>query len=408
MGRAGISRGNLTTKLINKKAEIAGKFLRPLRCRYFRPRLWWPALAVFLIVFPAAGPQAAESRALVKFLDESGLELSWEPYLETGRLFLGYQSVSFRLGEPWLLLDSEDKIPCEALRKNNGTLLIPEATEKVLRDIFFQPWTHGRAMSEANDQPVTHERAAGEANDQIWSAGPRIGAIFIDPGHGGKDPGTIGRHTINGKPLIVNEKDVVLDTSLLLGELLKKGFPDRQIVFSRTDDTYLTLEERPEKAHAVKLKENEAIVFVSVHANASLNPKAKGYEVWYLPPTYRRSLVSEEDLDGENREILPIMNAMREEEFTRESISLAQSILNGFDRTLGGLSENRGLKDESWFVVRKAKMPSVLVEIGFVTNPGEAQLLCDRNHLRKIAQAIYSGIETFIRQFEGNKGVLNL
>ncbi|MDR1626020.1 MAG: N-acetylmuramoyl-L-alanine amidase [Spirochaetia bacterium] len=330
-----------------------------------------------LCFFPVAGLDAAESRALVKFLDESGVELSWEPYLETGRLSFGYQTVSFRLGEPWLVLDSEGKIPCEALRKNNGTLLIPEATEKVLRDIFFP------------HRP----------------SGPRIGAIFIDPGHGGKDPGTIGRHTANGKTLVVNEKDVVLDTSLLLGELLKKGFPDRQIVFSRTDDTYLTLEERPEKAHAVRLREEEAIVFVSIHANASLNPKAKGYEVWYLPSTYRRNLLTEEDLGTDSREILPIMNVMREEEFTRESISLAQSILKGFDRMLGGLSENRGLKDESWFVVRKAKMPSVLVEIGFVTNPGEARLLCDRNHLRKIAQAIYSGIEVFIRQFEG-EGVL--
>jgi N-acetylmuramoyl-L-alanine amidase len=360
-----------------------------------------------LCFFPAAGLEAAESRALVKFLDESGVELSWEPYLETGRLSFGYQTVSFRLGEPWLLLDSEGKIPCEALRKNNGTLLIPETTEKVLRDIFFQPWTpeakrpHQRAASAAGGQPESG-RTAGKAG------GARIGAIFIDPGHGGKDPGTIGRHTINGKAVVINEKDLVLDTALLLGEMLKKGFPDRQIVFSRTGDTYLTLEERPEKAHAVKLKENEAIVFVSIHANASLNPKARGYEVWYLPSTYRRSLVSEEDIDGESREILPIMNAMREEEFTRESISLAQSILKGFDRMVGGLSENRGLKDESWFVVRKAKMPSVLVEIGFVTNPEEAKLLCDKNHLRKIAQAIYSGIENFIRWFEGNKGVLDL
>jgi N-acetylmuramoyl-L-alanine amidase len=321
----------------------------------------------------AAALPAAESRALVKFLDESGIELSWEPYLETGRLSFGYQTVSFRLGEPWLLLDSEGKIPCEALQKNNGTLLIPETTEKVLRGIFFPP------------RP----------------AGPRIGAIFIDPGHGGKDPGTIGRHTINGKNVVINEKDIVLDTALFLGEMLKKGFPGRQIVFSRTTDTYLTLEERPEKAHAVKLNEDEAIVFVSIHANASLNPKAKGYEVWYLPPTYRRSLLSEADVDKDSREIVHIMNEMLEEEFTLESTFLAQNILKGFDQTIGSLSENRGLKDESWFVVRTAKMPSVLVEIGFVTNPDEAKLLYDRNHLKKIAQAIYSGIQTFVRQFEG-------
>jgi N-acetylmuramoyl-L-alanine amidase len=334
---------------------------------------------VFLLVFSGPAAAAAESRALVKFLDESGIELSWEPYLETGRLSLGYQTVSFRVCEPWLLLDSEGKIPCEALRKNNGTLLIPEATEKVLRNIFFPPHPEG----------------------------PHIGAIFIDPGHGGKDPGTIGRHIIDGKTVTINEKDIVLETALLLGGMLKKRFPGKKIVFSRTDDTYLTLEDRPEKAHAVKLKEDEAIIFVSIHANASLNPKAKGYEVWYLPSTYRRELLTENDVDKDSREILPIMNVMLEEEFTRESIVLAQNILKGFEASIGSLSENRGLKDESWFVVRKAKMPSVLVEIGFVTNPEEARLLVDKNHLRKIAQAIYSGIDTFIRQVEG-KGVSGL
>ncbi|MDR1932416.1 MAG: N-acetylmuramoyl-L-alanine amidase [Spirochaetales bacterium] len=319
---------------------------------------------------------SAESRALVKFLDESGVELSWEPYLETGRLSFGYQTVSFRVGEPWILLDSEGKIPCEALRKTGGTLLIPETTEKVLREIFFPPRPEG----------------------------PRIGAIFIDPGHGGKDPGTIGRHTSGEKTLTVSEKDIVLDTALILGGMLKKRFADKQIVFSRTTDVYLTLEERPERAHAVKLQEGEAIIFVSIHANASLNPKARGYEVWYLPSSYRRDLLTEKDVEADNREILPIMNVMLEEEFTQESILLAQNILKGFDACVGSLSENRGLKDESWFVVRKARMPSVLVEIGFVTNPDEAKLLCDRNHLQKIAQAIYTGIDNFVRQFEG-KGV---
>jgi N-acetylmuramoyl-L-alanine amidase len=351
---------------LKKKPEA-----RPVKQKIL-PRAGLLLFQIFLFFFCAVLLPAAEGRALVKFLDESGLSLSWEPYLETGRFFRGYQTVSFRLGEPWVLLDSAGKIPCEPLQKNNGTLLIPQATEKVIHEIFF---------------PAGHE-------------GPRIGAIFIDPGHGGKDPGTIGRHTINGDPLVINEKDIVLDTALVLGDMLKKRFPDKQIVFSRTTDTYLTLEERPERAHAVKLAQDEAIVFVSIHANASLNSKARGYEVWYLPPAYRRDLLDKQTADPETREILPIMNVMLEEEFTQESILLAQSILKGFDDVIGGLSENRGLKDESWFVVRKAKMPSVLVEIGFVTNPEEAKLLSDRAHLQKIAQSIYNGITAFVQRFD--------
>ncbi|MDR2589146.1 MAG: N-acetylmuramoyl-L-alanine amidase [Spirochaetales bacterium] len=331
-------------------------------------------IITFLLIISgvlAPGLYAAEGRALVSFLDESGLDLSWEPYLETGRVSQGYKSVSFRLGEPWLLVDRTGKIPCEPLQKSRGTLFIPASTEKVIHEIFF---------------PIQHKT-------------PRIGAIFIDPGHGGKDPGTIGRHTINGKKLILSEKDLVLSTALMLGEMLKKRYPDKQIVYSRSRDVYLDLEARTEKAHAVKIAPQDAIIFISIHAHASLNPRGKGYEVWYLPPTYRRDLLGD-DGDGEIPEVKSILNLMKDEEFSRESILLAQSILKGFDDEVAPLSESRGLKEESWFVVRKAKMPSVLVEIGFVTNPQEAKLLANRSHLRKIAQAIYAGINSFVRQFE--------
>ena len=329
-------------------------------------------IQVILLAMYVLHPAASDGKSLVKFLDESGIELSWEPYLETGRLSAGYRTVSFQTGQPWLLLDGNAKIPCEALYKKNGILLVPSSTEKIIRDVFF-PYKAGV---------------------------PRIGAIFIDPGHGGKDPGTIGRHKINGRELVVYEKDVVLEASLILDGLLKKKFPDKKVVLSRRDDTYLTLEERPELANGIRLAPEEAIVFISVHANASLNSKARGYEVWYLPPHYRRSLLTEDEVEEDSREILPILNTMLEEEFTIESILLARRILEGLDDEIGPVSENRGLKDESWFVVRKAKMPSVLVEIGFVTNPDEAVRLADPRHLQKIARAIYNGVVSFVRYFE--------
>jgi N-acetylmuramoyl-L-alanine amidase len=325
-------------------------------------------LTLFLIFLPT-GAFGAEGRALVTFLDESGIDLSWEPYLETGRLSRGAQSAAFRLGDPWLVMDRTKKVPCEPLLKDKGTLLIPASTEKLLHDYFFPP----------------------------ISRGPRVAAIFIDPGHGGKDPGTIGRHTFNGKSVVLNEKDIVLDTALMLGDMLRKAFPDKKVVFSRTRDTYYSPEERPEMAHAVKIRDEDAIIFVSIHVNASINPKGKGYEVWYLPPGYRRNLM-EGGEDGV--EYQSILNHMKEETFSRESIMLAQHILKGFDTVIGPLSESRGIKEESWIVVRKAKMPAVLVEIGFVTNPEEAKLLADRAHLRKIAQAIYNGIAAFVREFD--------
>ena len=112
-----------------------------------------------------------------------------------------------------------------------------------------------------------------------------------------------------------------------------------------------------------------------------------------------------EELEGANTEGLRnILNTMKDEEFTVESVLLARNILEGLDGVIGASSKNLGLKEESWFVVRNAKMPSVLVELGFITNPEEAKLMSDQLHLRKMATGLYNGITEFIEQFESKKG----
>jgi N-acetylmuramoyl-L-alanine amidase len=230
--------------------------------------------------------------------------------------------------------------------------------------------------------------------------GRTIQTIFIDPGHGGKDPGTIGRHSINGGVIEIMEKDLVLLVSKQVTELLKRQYPEKNVVLSREDDVYLTLEERTTKANSISRGKNEDILYISIHANASLNSSAKGYEVWYLPPEYRRDLISPEEKEGYEETVIPILNTLLEEEYTVESILLAQSILTGLDSTIGTLSPNRGLLQEEWYVVRNARMPSVLIEIGFVTNKQEFQLLTSSEYLQKISQGIYTGITSFVSNFE--------
>ena len=109
-------------------------------------------------------------------------------------------------------------------------------------------------------------------------------------------------------------------------------------------------------------------------------------------------------MDEGRAEILPILNTMLEEEYTVESILLARNILEGIDGMVGDRTENRGLKEETWFVVRKAKMPSILIELGFVTNKEEAELLADKNYLMKMSEGIYNGVVDFIIYFESTKG----
>jgi len=223
-----------------------------------------------------------------------------------------------------------------------------------------------------------------------------IGTILIDPGHGGKDPGATDKITVDGKTITVQEKDIALNVGKKLCTLLKNKYPDKNIIMTRDTDVFLSLDERVAIANNVPLKEREAVLYVSIHVNAG------GFEVWYLSPGYRRTVIS--GSEAEDKDLLPILNSMMEEEYTTESILMAKYILDGLDGKIGSVMTNRGIKEEEWFVVRNAKMPSVLVELGFLTNPREAAILTDESYLKKIADGIYNGIVSFVVHFEYSRG----
>ncbi len=313
--------------------------------------------------------------ALDHVIRETGTRLQWDPYREIGTLWNGETSVSFRPGNSVVLEDFTTKHRVPGITRQNGALVFSATALETFKGIFAVP-----------------ERPAD---------GRRVGAIFIDPGHGGKDPGTIGRHARENGMFEIREKNIVLKISHRLVDLLKRQYGDREIVMSRTDDTYLTLEERTEAANNVPIRDGEVIVFVSVHANASLNSRASGFEVWYLSPEVPRDgLVTRTSAGFNDPDLVSLLNTIRDEELTIESILLAQSVLNGLEATIGGFTDNRGIKKESWYVVREAKMPSILVEVGFVTNEAEALLLGDAEYLNKVAHGIYTGVKNFIEDFE--------
>jgi N-acetylmuramoyl-L-alanine amidase len=133
-----------------------------------------------------------------------------------------------------------------------------------------------------------------------------------------------------------------------------------------------------------------------------LDKNACGYEVWYLSPDYRRQVLDKTVSDDAN--VQSILNDMLEEEYTTESILIAKFILDGIGTQVGNLSESRGAKEEEWFVVRNSKMPSVLVETGFLTNEKEAKLLTDEDYLKKLSFGIYNGLQAFVTHFERSRG----
>jgi N-acetylmuramoyl-L-alanine amidase len=186
-----------------------------------------------------------------------------------------------------------------------------------------------------------------------------------------------------------------------LSGLLKEGFPDKEVVLTRTDDTFVSLEDRVVIANGLLEKTKDTILYVSIHANTSpFNKTASGFEVWCLPPAYKRTLLDAKAAGKENQDILPILNSMLEEEISVESTVLAREILAGLDRRIGDQTENRGMRQNDWYVVRNARMPAVLTEVGFVSYPEEAARLADESYLKNVAQGMYDGIRAFISRFE--------
>jgi len=299
----------------------------------------------------------------------------WDSRTGSGQITTPRYVYNFIPGIPWVVTDKGDKIGQDAIYLKNGMVMIPDALAK--------------AVSAYNGATVKKS-----------ASGHRVAAIFIDPGHGGKDPGAIGTHKKNGRTFKVMEKSAVLDVGKNLRNKLASTYPDKKILMSRTGDTYPSLDERVKMANRVKLGPNETILFVSIHANASLKPQANGFEVWYLPQEYRRTVVDSQSINSTNKNLLSAVNTIAEEELSMESELLAKSVMTGMKDKIGKDIPCRGIKQESWFVVRNAKMPSILIEIGFVTNPKEGELLSSASYLQKISDGIYNGIKDFVYTFE--------
>jgi N-acetylmuramoyl-L-alanine amidase len=287
----------------------------------------------------------------------------------------GTFSVAAREGETgYLVFDNRELFNVPLPYNNNGNLVFPEAFVDTLRNTFTR--LHG------NDASRFH-----------------IAAIVIDPGHGGKDSGAVGNLTINGKNTQIYEKDIVLKAGLTLRDLLNQTYPDKRILMTRDTDVYLTLEQRSDMANAVTVRENEAVIFISIHANWGANSNARGYEVWHITSGYRRRLLDPSQ-HNYSTDISAILNAMLEEEYTTESILLADSILVSLMQTFGNSLPSRGRKANDWFVVRNSRMPAVLVELGFVSNQQDAVLMTSNEGLQQFALSLYNGITNFIGIFE--------
>jgi N-acetylmuramoyl-L-alanine amidase len=322
---------------------------------------------------------AVNDISLMEKSKNNGMTIYWDSLSESGMIEKNGHQLSFRNGEKVVLLDSMLMKITDAPELRNNQLYV---SKKFLDDSeeFF---------NQKSELPF------------------KVGAILIDAGHGGKDPGALKTYKINGKNVTIQEKDITLKVAKMLAERLKTAYPGKQIILTRDSDKFLSLGERTDIANGVKVGENEAVLFISVHVNSSLNKTSSGYEVWYLSPGYRRNVLDKSTVDGDEN-LYTALNAMLEEEYTTESIMIAKFIMDGLQAQIGKESTARGIKAEEWFVVRNSNMPSVLIELGFISNEKEALLLNDDRYLKKATLGIYNGIAAFITHFERSQGFTSI
>jgi N-acetylmuramoyl-L-alanine amidase len=335
------------------------------------------AAALICILLLVGASLGAQEKNILSLTSDLGAVLEWDPLRDAGVISFGDDRIAVAVGADSALINYRLKVQIDAPVRRNGGVWLTTAAVGAIGDA------------------VQKDRLA-HAGEHL-----RVQYILLDPGHGGKDGGAVGSALEGKKQVPLLEKDITLSVGRALSGLLKEGFPDKEVILTRNDDSFVSLEDRVVIANGLLEKTKDTILYVSIHANTSpFNKTASGFEVWCLPPSYERTLVDEKAAGKENLDILPILNSMREEEISLESTILAQDILTGLDGSIGRKSGNRGLRQNDWYVVRNARMPAVLTEVGFVSNADEAARLADSSYLNEVAQGIYSGLKSFILGFE--------
>jgi N-acetylmuramoyl-L-alanine amidase len=232
--------------------------------------------------------------------------------------------------------------------------------------------------------------------------GLKINRVVIDPGHGGHDQGTTG-----SKGLL--EKDLVLDVSLRLGKLIQDRM-GAEVIYTRTDDTFVPLEGRTALAN-----DKKADLFLSIHANSSPATHVSGIETYYLNFTdskdaldvAARENASSQKSVFELRDLIQKITLHDKAEESREFASRVQTALYAFSARNFPAEKNRGVRRAPFVVLIGANMPSILAEIGFLSNPKEEVLLKKPDYRQKLAEALYRGVSRYAESLSHFQMALN-
>jgi len=220
--------------------------------------------------------------------------------------------------------------------------------------------------------------------------GLKMGKVVIDAGHGGHDTGTIG-------PDGLMEKDLVLDIALRLGKLVNQRLGST-VVYTRADDTFIPLEQRTKIAN-----DEKADLFISIHANSSPEPNATGVETYFFNLTSDKSgldLATRENATSASsisdlNDLLHKAVLQTKKEESRQFAQDVQTALWTESIKMNSKSRDRGVRQAPFVVLIGAGMPSILAEVGFVSNPHDEHLLKRSDERQRLAEALFKGVSQY-------------
>lgn len=243
-------------------------------------------------------------------------------------------------------------------------------------------------------QPAAAPQPTRDGQSTLTRAlGLKIGRIVLDAGHGGHDTGTIG-------PTGLMEKDLCLDVALRLGKIIQQRLPSADVVFTRSDDTFIPLEERTHIANDAK-----ADMFISIHANSSHDSLARGIETYYLnlkgsdeamEVAARENATSDQGI----HELQDLVKQIARTEKIDESKEFAEDVQDSLAKRMQKAAKpvkNRGVRKAPFVVLIGADMPSILTEISFLSNPADEKMLKQPEHRQRVAEGIYQGVASYLQ-----------
>ncbi len=318
---------------------------------------------------------------------------------DTVRVVLDIQSMNtkkiFMLENPWrLVIDiSGNKDTLEKHEPIAKQELEPQKENKVI-SVSPKETENAQAVKKEPENKKRKQEKIIKKEDQPF-------VVVVDAGHGGKDHGATGSRG-------VKEKDVVLKIANKLRDTLAKN-KNIKVIMTREDDTFLQLEERTAIANTVK-----ADLFISVHANAHRMPSVQGISTYYLNTTddnYSRRLAqlenraSEQGMDDLQFILADLSMKTNVDSSYKLANSVQNSMVDSIEKNYGHV-RNLGVKSALFYVLLGAKMPSVLIETSFLTNPTEEKRLNSNNYQSLLANAITDGVYQFIERLEHTKVAL--